>query len=233
MPLPLWTPEILRSLDFLRPHDTILDIWLGDGDASLFFLEQWLEVYATWVNIESYDLNSNLQDKITLKESFVTKLDFPDDMFDIVWASHILEHEINPGLAFQEIRRVLKNGGKCIICLPPYKTKIVWGHVNTGYTLWQMMYQLLLSRYNIQWWSFIKYGYNLCAIVEKDDSIKLPELRYDKGDIETLSWLFPFEAIQWFEWNIKSHNWIFPLPSELSLSPSIIYKIKKILWFSE
>jgi len=233
MPLPLGTNEILHSLDFFTPGDKVLDIWLGDGDASAFFLKKQLDVYATWINIDTYDIRTDLKDQITLKESFVTKLDFQDNFFDIVWASHIIEHEINPWLALLEIKRVLKNGGKLIICLPAYKSKIVWGHVNTGYTLGQIMYQLVLSGYNIKSWNFIKYGYNLCAIVEKDDAIILPELRYDSGDIETLSHLFPFEVQQWFEWNIKNHNWKYPLPSELSLSPSPIYKIKKILWVFE
>jgi SAM-dependent methyltransferase len=210
--LPFWTIEIIESLTF-DAWKRVLDIWLWDGDASRIFLERWLEVHATWLEIDSYNLEKKIKDNIKLKENFVTKLEYDNDFFDYVLASHIIEHEINPGLAFREIHRVLKNWWKLVICLPPYKSKIVGWHINVGYNLWQLMYQLLLSWFNIKHWSFINYGYNICAVVEKDTSLMLPKLRYDKGDIELLSEFFPFKAVQGFEWNIRSINWHSKLPN--------------------
>ncbi len=224
MALPIWTFEIIKSIDFLKKWDKILDIWLWDWDASEEFLRKWLDVYATWININSYNLNTNLKKNINLKESFVTNLDYPDNFFDYVLASHIIEHEINPWLAFQEIRRVLKKSWKLIICLPPYKEKIVWWHVNTGYTIWQLMYQLILNKFNIKEWHFINYWYNICWIVKKDNKIKLPELRYDNWDIEKLSHLFPLKTKQWFNWNIKKINWHFRLPSMFLIKIKAHYK---------
>lgn len=228
MALPLWTIEILESITFFKKWEKILDIWLWDWDASKKFLEKWMRVSATWIDIDSYKIEKKLKDFIELKESFVTKLDYSDNYFDYVWASHIIEHEINPGLAFQEIRRVLKDNWKLIICLPPYKTQIVWWHVNTWYTIWQLMYQLILNKFNIKNGSFIEYWYNICWIVSKDNSIILPKLRYDSWDIENLSHLFPMNVKQWFEWNISKVNWSYKLPISKNIKhiiKSIIYKI--------
>ena len=43
------------------------------------------------------------------------KLDFPDDSFDTVVSTEMLEHDPAPWLTFAEIRRVLKPGGKLLL----------------------------------------------------------------------------------------------------------------------
>ena len=231
MALPLWTIDILKSLSFFEKWKKVLDIWLWEWDASVFFVQKKLKVSATWININSYNLKTNLKEKIELKESFVTNLDFPDNHFDYVWASHVIEHEINPWLAFKEIRRVLKDWWTLVICIPPYKSKIVWWHINTWYTVWQLMYQLVLNKFNIKKWNFITYGHNICWVVKKDDHIILPNLRYDNWDVETLSHLFPINVKQWFNWNIKKINWPFRLPNiflKYNRITKFIKKCKKI-----
>jgi SAM-dependent methyltransferase len=48
----------------------------------------------------------------------LTALDFPDNSFDLVLTSDVMEHVPNPLLAFREIARVLKVGGVHIFSIP-------------------------------------------------------------------------------------------------------------------
>lgn len=45
-------------------------------------------------------------------------LTFPDDHFDLVWASHVLEHILEIKQAVREIHRVMKPGGWAILDVP-------------------------------------------------------------------------------------------------------------------
>ncbi len=48
----------------------------------------------------------------------LTQLAFPDDVFDLVMCSHVLEHIPRDRQAMCEIRRVLKPGGRAILQVP-------------------------------------------------------------------------------------------------------------------
>jgi len=48
----------------------------------------------------------------------VTALTFPDDHFDLILCSHVLEHVPNDRLAMSELLRVLKPGGTAILMVP-------------------------------------------------------------------------------------------------------------------
>jgi SAM-dependent methyltransferase len=49
----------------------------------------------------------------------ITKLGFPDQHFDLIVSSEVLEHVPDLGAAFAEMRRVLKPGGRHIFTVPP------------------------------------------------------------------------------------------------------------------
>lgn len=42
----------------------------------------------------------------------------PDEHFDVIICTEVLEHTINPFLAADEIHRILKSGGKCFVTTP-------------------------------------------------------------------------------------------------------------------
>lgn len=57
----------------------------------------------------------------------VYSIPFPDDYFDCVTLIEVIEHLERPMAAIQEIRRVLKPGGRVIILFPNDRTfKIAW-----------------------------------------------------------------------------------------------------------
>jgi SAM-dependent methyltransferase len=53
----------------------------------------------------------------------ITDIQYPDDTFDVVFASHVLEHIPDDELAMRELRRVLRPGGWAILQVPIYGPK--------------------------------------------------------------------------------------------------------------
>jgi SAM-dependent methyltransferase len=48
----------------------------------------------------------------------VTALDLPDDAFDAILCSHVLEHVPNDAQAMRELRRITAPGGFCLVMVP-------------------------------------------------------------------------------------------------------------------
>ena len=125
--------------------------------------------------------------------------------YDLVWASHVLEHQPNVNAFIKKCNAVLKDGGYLAVTVPPAKMQIVGGHL----TLWNaglLLYNLILGGFNCDRAAVKTYGYNISVVVQKKP-FRLPELRYDNGDIETLSKFFPFPAEQNFDGHIPEINW--------------------------
>lgn len=56
--------------------------------------------------------------KLVIKIQDATQLDFPDESFDRLIATHVLEHIINPVAVLREWNRVVKKGGLISLVLP-------------------------------------------------------------------------------------------------------------------
>lgn len=74
--------------------------------------------------VYGFDINQESA-KLAKKNGIIFKLgdvekkwDYPDTYFDIVIASHIIEHVVNPDFLILEAKRVLKKGGLLIIGTP-------------------------------------------------------------------------------------------------------------------
>ena len=127
------------------------------------------------------------------------------ETYDCVWASHVLEHQLNVGLFLKKCFDVLADGGILAITVPPAKPEVVGGHVsiwNTGL----LLYNLVLAGFDCSKASVKQYGYNISVIVRKVPA-NLPILKMDCGDIELLSKFFPFKATHGFDGNIERVNW--------------------------
>lgn len=209
-----------HGIDYILDHlpydkfKTILDIGCGDCHATNIFHNNKKQVTALGLNIEDYGVKiSSLQEKgIEVIEDNFFEYEFGDNKYDAVWAAHIMEHTLNPGLFIEKIKSILSSDGYAIITVPPYKTAMVGGHVTTGWTLGQMAYVLLLLGFDIKNGQFIQHGYNLTAIVQLSNQ-KLPKINHDKGDLELLASFFPNELCikQGCEGDVYSINWPYPI----------------------
>ena len=128
-----------------------------------------------------------------------------DKLYDCIWCSHVLEHQLNVNHFLTKIFHTLKEGGVLAITVPPRKDEIVGGHV----TLWNaglLLYNLILAGFDCKNAAVKSYGYNISVIVEKKTAI-LPNLNYDTGDINALNEFFPLGVYEGFDGNIQELNW--------------------------
>lgn len=125
--------------------------------------------------------------------------------FDLVWASHVLEHQPNPNLFLKKCFADLNDGGWLCVTVPPLKHEIVGGHVS----LWNaglLLYHLILAGFDCRDARVKCYGYNISVLVQKIPA-RLPALAMDFGDIEALAEFFPLPVSNGFNGNIDSVNW--------------------------
>ena len=184
-----------------------LDIGFGDGGASMLFALNSYDVTAIGLDIDTYLFSEEKFQKLGIKFEQIALEDFQSkEEYDLIWASHVLEHTINVGLFLDKCASLLSKDGWLCVMVPPYKSDIVGGHVQTGWNLGQLMYVLLLSGYDIKNGHFIHHGYSVCAFVKKSKE-SLPKVRMDRGDIETTSHLWPMDVKQGFDGILKQVNW--------------------------
>jgi len=128
-----------------------------------------------------------------------------DKLYDCIWCSHVLEHQLNVNHFLTKIFHTLKDDGVLAITVPPAKHEIVGGHV----TLWNaglLLYNLILAGFDCKDAAVKSYGYNISVIVNKRTAI-LSELNYDAGDINALNKFFPLGVYEGFDGNIQEINW--------------------------
>jgi SAM-dependent methyltransferase len=66
-------------------------------------------------------LSADLDPSKAMVKMDLTDIDMPDDSFDMILASHVLEHIPDDAAAMREMRRVLRKGGKAVLAVP------MWG----------------------------------------------------------------------------------------------------------
>lgn len=181
--------EVLKLLNEApNLEGKVLDLGLGKGQIAEWMTEKGASVTSIGLEIDSYgaDLDKLVKKGISIIESDVENMPFNNETYDIVIASHILEHIGNLSKSLEEIHRVLKKEGWLYVFIPPYNAGVISGHVNTGWNIGQLMYVLLLNGFNVKDGQFIKGDYSVCGYVKKSNE-KLPALRYDEGDIHILN----------------------------------------------
>jgi len=135
------------------------------------------------------------------------------ERFDLIWASHVLEHQVNPGAFLAKARALIAPGGFFAITVPPAKDQIVGGHV----TIWNeglLVYNLILAGFDCANVSVKRYGYNITAM-GRAVTADLPRLTQDCGDIELLARFFPWPVAQGFNGCAPAVNWP-PRPAALA-----------------
>ena len=125
--------------------------------------------------------------------------------FDLLWASHVLEHQVDPGRFLRKCYDDLNDNGWLCVTVPPAKDEIVGGHV----TIWNeglLLYNLILAGFDCSEAMVGRYGYNISVIVRKK-RFDMPDLVFDYGDIGTLKDYFPLDVEHGFNGNLGCINW--------------------------
>ena len=181
---------------------TLLDVGSGPGEHALRFAEAGIDVTA----IDIVD-NCPAHDRINFIQSNWDSQGFVGT-FDIVWCSHVLEHQLNVNDFLLWLKDSLKDDGILAITVPPMKHEIVSGH----YTVWNaglLVYNLVMAGFDCKEAQILSYGYNISVIVMKKE-IHLPELKYHYGDISNMKEFFPKHTVfvgDTFFGDIQQTNW--------------------------
>jgi SAM-dependent methyltransferase len=77
-------------------------------------LQPWLQKLAKGGEYLSIDLDP----RKAMRVQDLTGMTLPDDSWDVVWCSHVLEHIPEDGKAMREIRRVLAPTGRAVLQVP-------------------------------------------------------------------------------------------------------------------
>jgi ubiquinone/menaquinone biosynthesis C-methylase UbiE len=115
-----WIMKRIERESKLLKGKHLLEIGCGMGYDSLEFLKRGVKVTATDLTPSAAELarrHFNVE-RVTpedVRVENVLALSFRDNTFDAVWANGVLHATGNTQLAIQEVRRVLKPGGRAII----------------------------------------------------------------------------------------------------------------------
>jgi SAM-dependent methyltransferase len=171
----------------LQSTDLVLDIGIGSGEISAALAKRTSCVVGTGLNFTSYGIRAtDLQDRGVIPlESISEYLPFAESTFNVVVMSHILEHTPNVGWTLGEVRRVLRSNGLLCILVPPSEPVVAGGHISVGWNIGQLLYVLALNGFDTHEGNFIRYGYNVCGFVRRDER-PLPALKHDSGDLRAL-----------------------------------------------
>lgn len=188
----IWAHEALnRFLEYQDVH-TVLDIGSGTGEHAKRMREAGKEV--TTVSL------------LPPADFVGDYLDFdPEERFDAIWASHVLEHQPDVSTFLTKCFHDLRDDGVLAVTVPPLKHQVVGGHLNL-FNAGTLLYNLIASGFDCREARVSQYGYNISVIVRKRNA-ELPELTFDAGDIERLKSFFPIPVTEGFNGEALSINW--------------------------
>lgn len=182
--------EKIFNILIKKNFQSVLDIGAGKLEATEQFIK-----YGKQVDICDFDdglyYKNTTCDKEKINKLYLgdfMKIKF-DKLYDAVWCSHVLEHQLNPNLFLKKIHSTIKENGYLCIIVPPRKPIIVGGHVS----IWNaglLLYHLVHAGFDCSNPIIYQYDYNIGIIIKKK-SIKLPKIHYDIGDIIKLKKYLP------------------------------------------
>lgn len=187
---------------FLFAPTTLLDVGCGDCTHARHFCENGILV--TGVDIKPPKFS---HPNFKFIPSFFSDLKITKK-FDIVWASHIIEHMLDPQKFLEDAKTYLAPNGWLCLTFPPLKHSIVGGHINL-FNAGIILYRAVLAGYDCSTVKIHQYGYNISVFIQNSDiSVPIKDLNFDKGDIEIISKYLPEGYnFQGFDGDIKSLNW--------------------------
>jgi SAM-dependent methyltransferase len=183
-----------EALDrFIAEHPgRVLDIGSGRGEHAIIMRKAGLDVTCVDIGYEP-DIRGNY-------------MDVACGLYDSIWCSHVLEHCTNVGDFLAKVRRELDLGGLLCITVPPYRPRLVGGHINL-FTEGTLVYNLILAGFDCSKARVGVYGYNISVLVRNLPAILPDDLAYDKGDIERLAKFFPWPVHQAIDGHLGSVRW--------------------------
>lgn len=134
---PLWRVATVRAVD-PKPGERILDVAAGTGTSSAALARTGAHVVALDFSAGMVEEGRRRQPKLEFVVGDAEKLPFDDDSFDAVTISFGLRNVEHPKIALAEMYRVLKPGGRLVICEFSKPPRTVFRAGYAAYMKWAM-----------------------------------------------------------------------------------------------
>lgn len=138
-----------------------------------------------------YEVRGTQFDNVELISGDILNLDLHNRQWDLIWASHVLEHQRNPGAFIDRLISLAKPNGFICITLP-YPHRTLWGGHLTLWSPGLLVYHLALSGLDVSELQIITGNREFSAIFQNKINQNFPaDLSFDSGDIDRLSAALP------------------------------------------
>jgi SAM-dependent methyltransferase len=170
------------ALRRIRRGAVVLDLGAGTGQQALQFSQHGLDVSAIDLPLS---LHSN-ERVYPVQDYDGEHIPFPDQSFDVVFSSNVMEHIKNLPAMHAEIRRVLKPGGECIHIMPTH----IW-------RCWTILasYPAALK--------YLLRGRPVAAAKVAVNSVMLRKRHGERGNLFTEAWYF---HPRWWHRNFRENG---------------------------
>ena len=111
----IWRKKVLKVVD-PKPRQVVLDLAAGTGSSSIVFLKPGVRVIASDFSNGMLEVGRQRHPELEFVFADAMKLPFENNSMDAVTISFGLRNVEKPKIALQEMLRVLKPGGKVVIC---------------------------------------------------------------------------------------------------------------------
>lgn len=127
--LPHRTAEIAFNVMYLPRHPGGRLLEVGCGGGAMLELMARLGWDAEGVDFDEKAVDVARSRGLRVRAGSLEQQGYPDNHFDAVTTSHLIEHVPDPRALLLEVRRILKPGGKLVIVTPNVRS---WGHALFG-----------------------------------------------------------------------------------------------------
>jgi SAM-dependent methyltransferase len=198
----------LLNLPEYRDCQTVLDVGCGEGLQARAFAEAGKHVTAVDLGRSPYWKKGSHKVKFDEGERFPSGglvLKVRADVrsleggtaHDLIWASHVLEHQRDVGAFLSLLRSLCRPNGVLAITVPPRKDELVGGHLST-WSPARLIYNMVVAGIDCRQARVSAYGYDISVIVR---NVSVPDgtldgLCWDNGDINALGPWFPWAGVK-------------------------------------
>ena len=118
---PDWELRRAFLLDGVRRGDRALDLGCGAGDFTALLAEAGAQPVGVDVAEAALARARSRHPELDFRLTAIDgPLQFEDNLFDLVWASEVIEHIADTGRWLSEVRRVMSPGGRLLLTTPAH-----------------------------------------------------------------------------------------------------------------